>query len=321
MTRQRKQTEIERLKQFHDLVKDERPGETGVLLYDQIKFYVNECRMICPFDSDNLKPAGYELTVGDEAMLGGEHCSLDDSTQKGRLTIPPFEVAVIKTAETLNLPRFLVARWNIRVAWAYKGLVWVGGPQVDPGYVGHLFCPIYNLSNKPVSIKKGDPIALMDFVKTTSFDERTEQGVGRYRRPPKRVIMEDYGIDDFRSALREQAEAIPKLEKSIEENKKSMEEDVREIRRNADYFTLLIFTIIAILMAAIVSPYVVGDLKEKDVSIWNSLPIGLSLFAALLSLLTLFSSKIPTRMLWTWLAIVAAIAVAAAVIVAVGTFG
>ena len=68
MTRQRKQTEIERLKQFRDLVKDERPGETGVLLYDQIKFYVDECCMICPFDTDNLKPAGYELTVGDEAM-------------------------------------------------------------------------------------------------------------------------------------------------------------------------------------------------------------------------------------------------------------
>ena len=286
MTRQERQAEIERLEKFDDLERDGRPDETGVLLSDQIEFYVGECRMICPFDPENLKPAGYELTVGDEAMLGGKYRLLEDSTLKGRLTIPPFEVAVIKTAETINLPRFLIARWNIRVAWAYKGLVWVGGPQVDPGYVGHLFCPIYNLSNKPVSIKKGDPIALMDFVKTTSFDERTEQGVGRYRRPPKRVIMDDYGIDDFRSGLREQAKAIPKLEESIKENKKSMEENVKEIRNNANIFTMLVLAIIAILMTAIVSPYVGVDFKEKDVSILNSLPIGLSLFAALLSIFT-----------------------------------
>ena len=199
MTRQRRQAEIDRLEKLRDLERDERYYEKGVLLSDQIEFYVAECCMILPFDRCNLKPAGYELTVGDEAMLGGIHLQLDDTILNGRLTIPSFEVAVIKTAETLNLPRFLIARWNIRVAWAYKGLVWVGGPQVDPGYVGNLFCPIYNLSNKPVPIRKGDPIALMDFVKTTSFDERTVQ----YRRPPKRVIMEDYEIDDFRSALRE----------------------------------------------------------------------------------------------------------------------
>ena len=314
MTRQRRQAEIARLDQFPEMEIDDHPDKTGVLLSDEIQFYVDRGHMIFPFDKGNLKPAGYELTVGDEAMLGGKHRCLDDSTQNGRLTIPPFEVAVVKTTETLNLPRFLIARWNIRVAWAYKGLVWVGGPQVDPGYVGHLFCPIYNLSNKPVSIKKGDPIALMDFVKTTSFDECTKQDVVRYRRPPKRVIMDDYGIDDFRSGLREQAEAIPKLEESVKENKKSMEEDVREIRNNANIFTMLVFAIIAILMTAIVSPYVGVDLKEKDVSILNSLPIGLSLFAALLSLLKLSKLK-------TWLAVVAATAVAAVVAVAVWIFG
>lgn len=314
MTRQRRQAELERLKEFRDLERDERFYEKGVLLSDQIEFYVVECCMISPFVRCNLKPAGYELTVGDEAMLGGEYRILDESILNGSLTIPPFEVAVIKTTETLNLPRFLIARWNIRVAWAYEGLVWVGGPQVDPGYVGNLFCPIYNLSNKPVPIKKGDPIALMDFVKTTPFNKRTVQ----YRRPPKRVIMEDYKIDDFRSALREQAEAIPELKKSMEENKKSMEENVKEIKNHANLFTGLVITIIAILMAAIMSPYIGVKLEETDVSIWNSLPIGLSLFAALLSLLTLLPK---ISKLWTTMAVVAAIAVAIVVAVTVGISG
>jgi deoxycytidine triphosphate deaminase len=144
---------------------------TGVLLSDEIIFYAEEHRLITPFDRDNLKPAAYELTVGDEYFLSGEFHSLDpNDTELGKVTIPPFEVAVLKTAEVLCLPRYIIARWNIRVKHAYSGLLWVGGPQVDPGYVGHLFCPIYNLSDKPVTLHLGEPLAVMDFVKTTPFD-------------------------------------------------------------------------------------------------------------------------------------------------------
>ena len=213
---------------------------------------------------------------------------------------------MIKTAETLNLPRFLIARWNIRVAWAYKGLVWVGGPQVDPGYVGHLFCPIYNLSNKDVWIKKGDPIALMDFVKTTSFDpECRDEKSKQYRRPPKRVVLEDYEIDEFRSALRDQSKAIPKLEDSISEG-------LKEVRNNANIFTTLVIAIIAILMTGIMLPYFGVESTEPNVEVMNILPIFLSLFAALLSFFTVISRNQKT---WMWLTIVGtSIVVAAAAV-------
>ena len=136
-----------RIEKLCDVRVDPHPEVSGVLLSDEIEFYVTHGQLIEPFSDCNLKPAGYELTVGDEAILGGKSLRLNDHDKRG-LCIPPFEVAVVKTGETLNLPRFLIGRWNIRVYWAYKGLLWVGGPQVDPGYVGHLFCPLYNLSNK-----------------------------------------------------------------------------------------------------------------------------------------------------------------------------
>ena len=121
---------------------DSNPEIHGILLSDQITFFANQHGLIKPFDPENLKPAGYELTVGNEYFKSGEYLPLKD-----RLTLLPFEVAVIKTGEIICLPRYLIARWNIRVKHAYQGLLWVGGPQVDPGYVGHLFCPIYNLSD------------------------------------------------------------------------------------------------------------------------------------------------------------------------------
>jgi deoxycytidine triphosphate deaminase len=131
---------------------DPHPEIHGVLLSDEIIFYAENHRLITPFDRDSLKPAGYELSVGDEYFISGEFLTIDiRRPETARIIIPPFEVAVIKTRETLCLPRYLIARWNIRVIHAYSGLLWVGGPQVDPGYVGHLFCPIYNLSDKPVT--------------------------------------------------------------------------------------------------------------------------------------------------------------------------
>jgi len=90
------------------------------------------------------------------------------------------------------MPRFLTARWNIQVSKAYKGLLWVEGPQVYAGYVGNLFCPIYNLSDKPVILRYGEPIAVIDFKKTTHFHEGVSQDYAKGRLP-ERILFQDYG--------------------------------------------------------------------------------------------------------------------------------
>src|SRR5690242_18495933 len=125
--------------------------QPGVLLSDVIRQYCQWFDLISPFDEEKLlKPACYKLTIGDEYASGGEIHPLPDQPGKNEIRIPPFAVAIIKTKETINMPPFLIGRWNIQVSRAYQGLVWVGGPQVDAGYVGYLFCPIYNLSDKEV---------------------------------------------------------------------------------------------------------------------------------------------------------------------------
>ena len=76
MTADKRTKELARLNALKDLWMDPRPEQTGVLLNDQIKYYANEWDMILPFHPESLKPAGYELAVGDEAMRGGEHIYL-----------------------------------------------------------------------------------------------------------------------------------------------------------------------------------------------------------------------------------------------------
>jgi deoxycytidine triphosphate deaminase len=157
----------------------------GVLLSDEIELYVQNCNLIDPFDRANLKPAAYELTVGDEYFISGEFLTLESAgKENSKIIIPPFEVAVLKTTELLCLPRYLIGRWNIRVKHAYSGLLWVGGPQVDPGYVGFLFCPIYNLSDKPVTLNVGDRLLLFILLRLQVImkgdPSRTQRQSGRF---------------------------------------------------------------------------------------------------------------------------------------------
>lgn len=140
----------------------------AVLLSDQIEKYSMDpsINLISPYNHDNLKPASYKLTIGDEYSIGGKYRKL---TKDDRIVVQPFDVVIIKTKEELHMPRDLIARWNIRVTLAYEGLLWVGGPQVDPGYEGNLYCPIYNLSDQEVILEMDESIATIDFIKTTPF--------------------------------------------------------------------------------------------------------------------------------------------------------
>lgn len=154
------------------LIEDPRPGvwsewQGAVLGQDEIRFYATKCTppLIHPWDEKALKPASYHLHLGSCCRLMGDDKVLTKSDPV--LRIPPFTVAIVSTLERLDIPSFLIARWNLRVQKVYYGLIWTGSLQVDPGYSGHLFCPIFNLSTEPVTLELGDALFTIDFVKTT----------------------------------------------------------------------------------------------------------------------------------------------------------
>lgn len=266
------------------VVLDEDPDPTikGVLLSDQISFYADKHKLIHPFDKANLKPAGYELTVGDEYFRGGEYHSLEK--ENGKIVIPPFEVAVIKTRERVCLPRFMIARWNIKVSQAYNGLLWVGGPQVDPGYKGFLFCPLYNLSDQTVILSHGEAIALIDFTKTTDFNKG--QSIA-YRSRPTRPIIEDFGIDDFKSALH------TKAAQKIDE----FDGKVRALEQRFVTFTQISIAVFALMFGLLgtitkVNSDAHGAEAGVALSLWGAATTAISAWALLLAIFSYFNTKI-----------------------------
>lgn len=139
----------------------------SALLADEIEAYcLADPPMIEPYEPGRLRPASYQLTLGRELHLGGQHRIL---TKKEPLILEKHQVAVVSTRETIRVPRFLIARWSLRVTKIYEGLLWTGGPQVDPGWDGHLFCPIYNLAEREVELSLDDPLFTIDFTRTTGM--------------------------------------------------------------------------------------------------------------------------------------------------------
>lgn len=294
-----KDTEIERLSRLPDPRPPEGGEAPGVLLSDRIEYYCRNYELVSPFEPDLLRPAGYDLRVGRNYSICGERKLLDDD---GEFEIKPYQVAIIETLETINMPRFLIGRWNVRVKKAYQGLLWVGGAQVDPGFRGHLCCPIYNLSTQPVTLRRGDKLAMIDFVTTTPFKETCKTFPWKDR---SMLVFGEYPL--LNSGVEKQIEGF---EEKIKEQKMSLD----GFQSRMDTFVTITFAVIAVLFAGIGIIATKGpeQLSYFDPSIWIA---GVALFFALRS----FFEHRPLKWAKTAIAFLIAILVIATVLCFVST--
>jgi hypothetical protein len=100
----------------------------------------------------------------------------DHEGTRGELTdknpsfeMPPNSIVFVSIGESLDLPFYIAARFNLRVEWVYKGILLGTGPQVEPGFRGQLSCPLYNLTSYPHKITRKEEFATIDFERTSSF--------------------------------------------------------------------------------------------------------------------------------------------------------
>jgi deoxycytidine triphosphate deaminase len=145
---------------------DPEPGSGGVLAADRIRAYHYAVgRMIRPFQEKHLNPASYDLTLGPRCVLDGQEKVLD--VKRRVLRIPPGSIAMVTSREVLLMPHWLVATFNLKSKYIFNGLLMGAGPQIDPGFMGVLTCPLHNISNHVIALEFCRPFAKLDFVKTT----------------------------------------------------------------------------------------------------------------------------------------------------------
>jgi deoxycytidine triphosphate deaminase len=270
---------------------EQDPGcpDSGVLLSDRIRHYCRpRFKLISPFKISCLRPAGYDLRVGSNYAKGGGHYTLADG---GSFTIEPYQVAIIQTLETLNLPAFLIGRWNIRVGLAYDGLLWVGGAQVDPGFRGRLSCPIYNLSTKAITLKYGQSLAMIDFVTTTPVNIRSKP----FRWwTGKKLIFQEYSIG-LESGVAERLKDIDdKVAKRLKGAMKKTSIRFENAQTRMDTFMTLSFTVVAVLFAGLGVIATKGSDEPSFVSspVWVA---AVALYFALRPSVVVFEQNLRTR--------------------------
>lgn len=292
-----KQIELERLRAFPSAPYD-RSRPSGVLLSDEIEHYCKYFKLLDPYEPDNIKAANYELRIGYNYSRGGKNFELK---KLGEIfDVPPFEVVIMEILETVNMPAFLIGRWNIRVRWAYDGLIWVGGPQVDAGYRGKISCPIWNLSNRTIPLKCGEEIAIIDFVTTTPptknskpyrWDKRSRFLFGDYEPEKLRSAL----ITDVRQDIGKMQSAITDTAASVERNKMKAEELLERNNTRLDTTTSIMFTALGVLVAAIA----IFATKTPDSHYWWD-PSVFFLCWTTTSLSLLAWVKLGSTQRWSW---------------------
>jgi deoxycytidine triphosphate deaminase len=162
----------------HRLARDPDASKAaGILLSDRIAFYAEhpDLRLIEPFDPSRLRPAAYELTLGQAYHL--RRTEDDDSGRRialapdEQLLIHPHAIVYTTVKEQLNMPFYLVGRINLKMNLMAQGLLLGTGIHIDPGFRGILSCPLYNFSSKTVIITRDEPFIIIEFMKTTPFAE------------------------------------------------------------------------------------------------------------------------------------------------------
>lgn len=243
----------------------------AILLSNEIERYAREHQMIDPLEGECLEPASYNLRLGEQYRVAGKTRILDDKNPY--LTIQPYEVVVLSTYERLCLPRFIIGRWSLRVTAAYEGLLWTGGAQVDPGYQGKLYCPIYNLSNREIQLKYKQKIFSIDFVRATLFTENDQYKCKPWKRKREDSI-EEYDKFGLKSEL-------------VDTSKRA-----EEASHRIDTFQAITFTVLGIIIAvlAVIAMAPSGE-RLLAPSTWQWVTLAISLIAIILAIVAIGRTK------------------------------
>ena len=131
--------------------------------------------VIEPFDEKCMQPAGYDLRLGEEALVF-EDKNYQKIKIENEIIIQPKKQVAISTLERVRLPPTLVGDIKIRSSFAREGLIGSFG-WVDPGFDGHLTTTVFNSGFLPIKIGKGERIIQIAFHKLEQVPTKTYAGL------------------------------------------------------------------------------------------------------------------------------------------------
>lgn len=135
---------------------------------------------ITPYNALQLQPASYDLTLAPQVntlFAPGVWRTKDFDAYH----LMPDEFALFSTVETIRLDGRVAAQVMGKSTWARKGLIIESAGWVDPGFEGQLTLELKNLTNQPILLLAGDPIAQIVFMELRSNALVSYEKRGRYQ--------------------------------------------------------------------------------------------------------------------------------------------
>jgi deoxycytidine triphosphate deaminase len=132
------------------------------------------------FIVENAKYACYEIRVGSqyEVLKFDNDDVVHVSRELGQgqtIDIPPGSTFLIVAEETFRIPTNIFAKITT-VGQVFSSGLAAENTFADPGYTGPLYITMTNVSTRILSLKRGDPLARVEFHKFQNIPDRTHIG-------------------------------------------------------------------------------------------------------------------------------------------------
>lgn len=236
---------------------DEHEHNFGVLLSDEIERLVNDGYLITKetFEPANLKSASYDLRLGADCVQEGTPVHLTEDNPN--LTIRPYQLVFVSTFEQLNMPRNVVARYDLRLGLCHQGIGLQVGTQIDPGYQGRLYSPLFNFSNRDVPLRLKEHFTTIEFTYTTTPTEKSRHWTGEARglplHPPQSGLAElQMDLDEFRKQLEDKMNvAITHIQQDEINTRSDLVDRIRDTQARVDSMVGAVLTLMAMIIAAL----------------------------------------------------------------------
>lgn len=153
---------------------------SGMLSSPHIAYCAEKYKIIDGFDKSCLDSATYHMRLGNKVLTweNGEKVefSLGDFEDNNKniqtkVELKPNSLTFVTTIEKFNLPKDIIARFNLKSRLVHKGLLLGTGPIVDPELKARLLIPIHNFSSQNVTLNYNEKIISVEFTKTLNPDQ------------------------------------------------------------------------------------------------------------------------------------------------------
>lgn len=121
--------------------------------------------LIDDFDPSCLRPANYDLRLGEEAYVTTDKLPVRLSSANDTIAIQPGEFGILMTHEYIHIPTNFVGWISLRFSFKKEGLVNISGFHVDPGFTGKIIFSVFNTGPRSIVLRLKDPVFMIMFEK------------------------------------------------------------------------------------------------------------------------------------------------------------